>query len=317
MTAVEIPIASEEQWLAERARDVTSTEVAALYGASPYVTEFELWHRKRLGTSVKAEPSERVTWGKRLEATIAAGIAEDTGWKVRPSRVYVRVPDLRLGASFDFFVEADDPARGSGVLEIKNVDKHVFSDQWEELSRGVYMAPAHIELQLQAQLDVRDYSWGAIAALVGGNEIHLLPRDRDRDVGDDLRRRVNAFWQSIAAEREPSADYSRDADFIAGELRRSARAGVVVVADRFVEPLVARYAEAHRARKAATEECEALKAEILHHVGAAARIDSTLGRITCGDVADSPGTIITPDMVGQRIGGRRGFRQFLFTPTKD
>ena len=37
---------SEQAWLQQRAKDVTSTEVSALFGLSPYMTEFELWHRK-------------------------------------------------------------------------------------------------------------------------------------------------------------------------------------------------------------------------------------------------------------------------------
>lgn len=33
---------TEEAWLAARKRDVTSTESAALFGMSPYLTAFEL-----------------------------------------------------------------------------------------------------------------------------------------------------------------------------------------------------------------------------------------------------------------------------------
>lgn len=47
MTVEIIQITSEAQWLGERKKDITSTEIPALYGLSPYKTEFELFHEKR------------------------------------------------------------------------------------------------------------------------------------------------------------------------------------------------------------------------------------------------------------------------------
>ena len=41
--------ATEEEWLALRDLDVTSTMASALYGLSPYLTEYELYHERKVG----------------------------------------------------------------------------------------------------------------------------------------------------------------------------------------------------------------------------------------------------------------------------
>jgi len=82
MTIQTIEIQNQHQWLTERAKDVTSTEVSALFGLSPYLTEFELFHQKRDAVVVKIEPNERMKWGNRLESAIAQGAAEDMGWNI-------------------------------------------------------------------------------------------------------------------------------------------------------------------------------------------------------------------------------------------
>lgn len=64
MSVEVIQIESREQWLAARAKDITSTEIAALYGLSPYITEFELFHNKRDGVRTQITENERMTWGQ-------------------------------------------------------------------------------------------------------------------------------------------------------------------------------------------------------------------------------------------------------------
>lgn len=316
MTTI-IPIESREQWLRDRAQDVTSTEVAALFGLSPYVTEFELWHQKRANQVVAIDETERMTWGKRLEDAIARGIAEDRGWSIEGSTVYARMPELRLGASFDYFIRAQG-ADGDGVLEIKNVDAFIFGQQWEELGGGGYKAPDHIELQHQTQLLVSGCKWGAIVALVGGNEVHCLLRRPDELVAAEIEMRVGRFWRTIEANQEPAPDFDRDTDFIAKVLRRSANAGTRVNADKDIALTDAcrDYADAWKQRCDAEARCERAKGRILMLAGDAARIDSTIagGHFNLSETKPVEPTTITADMVGTTYGGRNGFRQFRYYP---
>lgn len=313
MSTITIEVVSEQQWLAERAKDVTSTEVAALYGLSPYITEFELWHRKR-GVEVEFDENDRTRWGRRLETAIAAGVAEDHGWEIRHRSLYQRLDDLRFGASFDF--EILNHERGPGLMEIKNVDALVFRDQWSETD-GQIAAPDHIELQLQAQLDVSGFSWGCIVALVGGNDARILMRDRDRDIGDDMRRRVASFWRSVDANQPPAADFERDSEFIVKSLRRNANAGEVIDADAELEALLVDYREASAAQRFAEARRDARKAEILLRIGTASKVRAQSGSLSCGETKPNKGTLVTADMVGTYVGAREGFRQFRFYPNKE
>ncbi len=49
-----------------RVQDITSSEISALFGLSPYKTAFELYHEKRAGEVMRIEENTRMKWGKRL-----------------------------------------------------------------------------------------------------------------------------------------------------------------------------------------------------------------------------------------------------------
>jgi predicted phage-related endonuclease len=100
-------ITDEAAWLAARAVDLTSTEVATLYGLNPYSTLFETWHRKKAGEAVQRTDTDRMKWGRRLEAVVALGVAEDLGWKAEPRKIYQRIP----GAASRRVVRLPSPAR--------------------------------------------------------------------------------------------------------------------------------------------------------------------------------------------------------------
>ena len=93
----------KSHWLKLRHKNVNSTEASCLYGANPYMTEFELYHHKRSEDYVAIEESEPMKWGSRLQDAIAYGVAADQGWKnPRPMKEYIYLNDVRLGSSFDF-----------------------------------------------------------------------------------------------------------------------------------------------------------------------------------------------------------------------
>lgn len=307
-TVTRIPFTSREHWLAERANDITSTEVSALYGLSPYVTHFELWHQKRDRYIEEFEPSDRMKWGTRLQDAIAEGVAEDMGWEAKRLDDYMRDPEDRIGSSFDFEVVSKD--RGRGLMEIKNVDGLVFREKWIDEPGGVE-GPQHIELQVQHQMEVADVPWCALVPLVGGNDARVVIRERDREIGRDIRKRVRAFWASIDANEPPKPDYSLDADFLC-RLHGMADSSVEIDADPLVEQLLREYADLGGAEPRR----KAIKAQVLELIGVAGKVRTSFGTLSCTETQASEGTLITPEMVGQRIGARRGFRQFRFTKSK-
>lgn len=296
----------EDEWLKLRTYDITSSEVAALFGMSSYVTEFELYHRKRDGKVVIQEEQEWTRWGKRLQDTIAAGVAEDQNWKIRKMTEYMRDTELRMGASFDFSIEAetvsDNPSPVAtlypGLLEIKNVFNMIFKDQWIEDEDGNIEAPPHIELQVQHQLAVSGRSFAYIAALVGGNQLQLIKRLPNEAIIAEIKKRVALFWERVDAGTPPPVDLNRDADFISS-LYGYAEPGTVYDArdmDVFRD-LCLKYKELGEAESAAKSQREAIKTRLLMEIGSAEKV--------LGDgFTISAGTVGPVDMAYRREGYR-------------
>lgn len=276
---------NEAHWLSMRLQDVTSTESAALFGQSPYETAFELWHRKRSQQDKAFTETERTAWGKRLQDSIALGVAHDHGVRVKSQDAYVRIPELRMGSSFDFeithaiadmgnqnILKSMFAQHGIGLMEIKNVDRMVFNDQWTKGEDGYIEAPPHIEVQLQHQLHVRDVAWGAIVALVGGNTVSVIVRERMRDVGAGLEAKIAAFWKSIDANDPPPPFYPDDAEFVSRLYGYAEPGKVFDGRDRLdLAELAAAYCEATAREKLAKEDKEIARAKILEQIGDAER----------------------------------------------
>lgn len=191
----------KSHWLKLRHKNVNSTEASCLYGANPYMTEFELYHHKRSEDYVAIEESEPMKWGSRLQDAIAYGVAADQGWKnPRPMKEYIYLNDVRLGSSFDFEVNDNE------ILEIKNVSERVYGKSWSEDE-----APPHIELQVQVQMLVSGKHKAYICALVGGNSVKIIERKFMPSVGESILKKVTHFWSRTD---EPKIDFERDSEFL-------------------------------------------------------------------------------------------------------
>lgn len=297
----------EAHWHALRAKDLTSTDIAALFGLSPYATAIDVWHNKRDGVTASVPDNERMKWGRRLESVVAHGIAEDQGWLAHAFDEYGRLPEHRVGSSFDFVVY--DPA-GDFILEIKTVDALAYRHGWT-VEDDFVEAPAHIELQLQHQLLVSGLRVGYIGALIGGNRVELLRREADDAVHAAILQRAAEFWRSIESGTPPPVVTADDAR---AYIRRATTISPGTLLDwrGDAEPqaLLSAYQDAKRAAKEAEDAADVLKAELLGRIGNAERVMFDGGTISCGYTAGSPGTTITADMVGTTIGARAGYRQF-------
>jgi putative phage-type endonuclease len=309
-----IPFTTEADWLAHRKRDVTSTESAALFGMSPYVTHYELWHRKRSGVAPEFKTNERMRWGNRLEAAIAHGIAEEQGWEIKPLKEYMRDPEARTGSSFDFVItNQGEPVH----LEIKNVDYLAFRDGWIEHEDGSIEAPEHIEMQVQHQMAVSGFKRAFIGAFIGGNRGVVIERERDEDVIRAIRAKVAEFWRTVDAGKEPDPVMPDDVQAMI-RLNQYAEPGKILDAssDEEIARLVEEYRQASAAEKNACEDKEVAKARLLEAIGDAEKVLLPGFTISAGMIADTPPTVITAEMVGTSYGGRKGYRNLRITAKK-
>ena len=186
---------------------VSSSEIAALFGLSPYNTPYQVWAYHARGVRIEADADERIEWGIRLQDDILAATAATRRWDVEPNDgdKFVRHADatVRAGATVDAFVRNHE--RGLGVVEAKNLDRLIWLNDWTDTE-----APAHIELQLQHQLLVTGARWGCIAALVGGNELKLYEREPRPKVHAAIIDQLAGFWARI--DKGDTPDPSEAAD---------------------------------------------------------------------------------------------------------
>lgn len=323
-----VPFTTEAAWLAERAKDLTSTESAMLFGCSPYGTAYELHHVKTGELEKDFQDNDRTRWGRRLEAAIAYGIAEDHGLIVEPFKDYMRIPELRIGSSFDFRIigivedwKGDENyfrqlfrEHGAGLMEVKNVDGLAFKRSW--LTGEENEAPPHIEFQAQHQMLVSDHPWVVIAPLVGGNTPSPFARLRDGETCDLILQKAADFWEGVDNGTPPDPDFGADADTIARLYARSTGEEIDLTDNDRVAELCAEHADAGKAEKDAKGRKDAAKAELLTIIGGAAKCQAAGFNISATEVQDNPGKLITPDMVGSYQGGRRGYRNFRIYPQK-
>lgn len=302
---------TREAWLELRKPVITSTEISALFGLSPYMTALELALLKRGEIDDAFQENDRTRWGTRLQDSIAGGIAEDYGILASPLTMFITADNCRIGASFDWHIHGINDNRiddsqlrilfgkyGNGLLEIKNVDSRVYRDKWTEEE-----SPAHIELQLQHQLECSGRDWGVIAALVGGNTPQLIIRERDRDVGRAIRTKVNEFWSNLEAGILPPASMPQDADTLR-RLYNYSEPGKLLDAqnDTAIAELCREYKEAGDVEKSAKDKKDVARAHLLERIGDAEKVIVSGYTISAG--------MIGPADISYTRPGYRDFRIF-------
>jgi predicted phage-related endonuclease len=205
MAIIPIP-ESREEWLKLRQTYIGGSDVASLFGVQAGFTpsKFALWHMKRGAIEPdNLDDVERIRWGNLLEPVIGAEAAYRNGWAIEKGGFAIDDQCPRLATTLDFRIVSHQEAEfeGLGVLETKAVDYPQFkNDAWD------LRPPNYIELQLQAQIAASGCSWGAIAALVSGNELHVWKRKARPGIIHGIRNRVTEFWASIETSVPPSVE---------------------------------------------------------------------------------------------------------------
>lgn len=177
-----------------------SSTLPFIFNQSPYGTRFLAWCHHAQSMPWPDEEDPRIDWGTRLERPILEGAAEALHCRIEPNEgerfVEHDDKDLRLGATVDAFTIEHE--NGPGIVEAKNVDYWIYRNQWTDRA-----APMHIELQLQTQLMVTGKPWGAIAALVGGNDLKIYERKANEKVFEQIREQCRTFWDSVRLNDPP------------------------------------------------------------------------------------------------------------------
>ena len=301
-TGARAPDTAELQF---RASVVGASEVSALFDCSPYLTRFELWHRKQGNIATPAfnalgpdgtPDDERIYWGVKLEAAIIEAAKERYGYTDREQ--LDRLDNGKgLGGHPDRRVIC--PNRGPGILEIKTADWLVRKGWGDE-------PPEHYLIQSQAYQGLDNVLWGDVLVLVGGNRLDRFCYDFRPKIYAEIERRVEAFWQSIEANEAPPADYTRDLDTIADLYRNGGDETIDLTGDNLAAVAAAEYLKAAEARKEASKREDAAKAELMDKLGTAGFATLQGFTVRATTVAGIPER---EAVAGEIIKGRKSYRR--------
>ncbi|MEY4501409.1 MAG: hypothetical protein RIS52_1299 [Pseudomonadota bacterium] len=291
-----------------RSRVVGAGEVAALFDASPWLTHFELWHRKTGAIDTptfnaidgnNVPENERAYWGVKLEAMIIEAACERWGY-VPIDTPHILENGNGLGGHPDKIVT---DAGEKVILEIKMVD-------WLQFKKWGDEPPLNYLLQNMTYQGLAGCVRGDMIVLVGGNNLRRFQYDFRPKLYAEIEARVVAFWQSVRANDAPKPDFTRDGDTLAALTGEIAEEVIDLRHDNEASELADKYLAARAAAKAFDVEADALKNELLLKIGSAGFAMLPIHKISAGMTKGTPGTLITDTHIGTTIGARKGYRRF-------
>jgi predicted phage-related endonuclease len=270
-------IVNRAQWLQLRQQDVTASDVSAVLNLHPTRSIARVWAQK-CGLISEEPPSEFLEYRLSLEAAAIDWLQRKRPtWEIRRGGVYLRDPDLRLGATPDA-VAVDSEREGIGVLECKSVVRYVFDRDWKQLAvsdDGIIEAQAPIFHQLQTLTNaiLAGASWACVVGLIldagGTGSLAFAPVERNAAAEQRIKDGVARFWAMTDSGRAPPFDYGLDADVIAALFPKARITDPPLDLsqdNRMPELLVERQA-IKQELKAGENRCEAIDAEIKDKIG--------------------------------------------------
>ena len=258
-----------QAWHDLRAQHVGGSEVAALFGESPYMSKFQLWNIKAgLIDAPDLDQDDRVVAGQMLEGGIIRWANKKWNAKFDPAGVYVKHPSVTgMGCTPDAFWDND----GRRILgQVKLVDGLEFQRKWMFDRDRITEAPLHIILQVQHELDCTDLDEAWLVVCVGGNRLYLMVIQRDAELCAILRRAVGEFWQSVTNKVAPDPDFAKDGFTIRELLRKLPVVPEIDLSDDYVYHLFKRRLAVQKVAKTAGDNLERVTAEIDFLMGGAA-----------------------------------------------
>lgn len=181
---------------------IGGSDVAAIFGVSPWTTPLELWMIKkgRMKPPKKAN-ADQLQMGHLLEPIAAYWYAQKSGNHVyEDTGLYQHADHPYALANFDRRFERKSDGEG-GILECKSCTYHK-ADSWADDA-----VPIYYELQLRFYLSVADVQHGAFSCIWGNNpEIDLAMPEIERDMAmeDMIFQRLDEWIWSLEHDKPPT-----------------------------------------------------------------------------------------------------------------
>lgn len=211
MPVEEWVITNRAEWLAKRQQDITASDIGGLSGVDDYRSPLRIWAEKT-GQISGPDETNLMRRGRWLEPAVARAISETfPDWSIEPSKVYLRDPELRLGATPDYVGTRPD-LEGRGNIQMKVIARPTYEREWRDGH-----APLKYQLQSLTEAMLLGSQWNCVAALIIDvysadlvvNEIPRHPAAEER-----IKELVGEFWAMVARGEQPNPSFKHDAALI-------------------------------------------------------------------------------------------------------
>jgi len=275
-----------EAWLLARGRDVTASQIGALFGVHEYCSPLELYHQKRRTMRPTGGSGETAAMrrGRHFEQVAVNMLREDhPDWTIHYNAeafTYYRDPAARIGGTPDVIVEI--PGRGRGVIQIKTVGAVTYRKKWLD-AEGEEEPPLWILLQAETERYLTGGEFAIVAPLIVDEwfdaRLPLIDVPDTPGMIDTMKAKAAAFWKGVEAGIEPPADYDQDAGLM-DRLYPDADPDdeIDATGDQRIQELLRERANAMSVRRFAGKEIERIDAEIKHMMGEASVMHIGRGR---------------------------------------
>ena len=181
---------------------VGGSDVATIFGLSPWTTPLELWMVKKGRMKPKSPPNpDQLAMGHMLEPIAAHFYAQRTGNTVTDDNYLYQHATLEYAlANIDRRYKRKEDGEG-GVLECKSLTYHKAAD-WAD-------GAIHYELQLRYYLAVLDEKHGAFSALWGNNPENDLATphiERVQAKEDIIFEKLDRWIWSLRHDKPPTME---------------------------------------------------------------------------------------------------------------
>ncbi|TCK38000.1 putative phage-type endonuclease [Paraburkholderia sp. BL8N3] len=189
-------------WHAQRKLTIGGSECAAALGIDPFMSQRELWERKR-GTIADEPDNDRMLAGRLLEPPIAQWAMQKYDVKLQQRHRRIVHPKYPFMGGF-----VDRVVVGAKiVVEIKTVDAYVhrYSGEWgaeetSDLPERYLLQGLHYALLL-------NYPLVHFFVLIGGNRLARYIARRDAELDDLIISGEHDFFQRLIYDDPPPLDH--------------------------------------------------------------------------------------------------------------
>lgn len=192
------PIGHRDEWLESRRKGIGGSDVAALFGVSPWVSPYSLYLDK-LGELPERGDSAVLEAGRDLEPMTRRRYIADTGREIVDCQGQYQHPEHRwMLATTDGTILPCDDHDGAGVFEGKTTNPYA-KGEWED------GPPLYYLTQVTHYMVVTGRTWASIAVLVLGEPDPLMWADveLDEEFAGMLVEAERRFWVDHVESRVP------------------------------------------------------------------------------------------------------------------